>query len=169
MLRLMWSRTENLKRSKATVLGLDYPPSICLRATEVIELRFIRCRALKDVKRVQVVRLCPDCPRKADTPGCPLRARSGNSQPRSITSSAMAISVGGTVRPSALAVLRLIARVYLVGACTGRSDGISPFNIRSTQPAARRTARRLLLQSHSSIWAAAVALPRRVMNSCRFK
>src|SRR6266699_902635 len=40
----------------------------------------------------------------------------------SITSSARASSVGGTSRPSALAVLRLIVSTYLVGACTGRSD-----------------------------------------------
>src|SRR5439155_2024889 len=37
--------------------------------------------------------------------------------PYSITSSARASSVSGTVRPSALAVLRLITRSYLVGAC----------------------------------------------------
>src|SRR6478672_6150602 len=41
----------------------------------------------------------------------------------SITSSARAISDGGTVRPSVLAVLRLITSSYLVGACTGRSAG----------------------------------------------
>src|SRR5262249_25180235 len=39
----------------------------------------------------------------------------------SITSSARASSVGGTSRPSALAVLRLITSSYFVGACTGRS------------------------------------------------
>src|SRR6516162_9141938 len=44
----------------------------------------------------------------------------------SITSSARASSVGGTSRPSALAVLRLITSSYLVGACTGRSAGFSP-------------------------------------------
>src|SRR5262249_38124608 len=36
----------------------------------------------------------------------------------SITSSARASSVGGTSMPRAFAVLRLIARSYLVGACT---------------------------------------------------
>jgi hypothetical protein len=36
----------------------------------------------------------------------------------SITSSARASSVVGTLRPSALAVLRLIASRYFVGACT---------------------------------------------------
>ena len=52
--------------------------------------------------------------------------------PHSITSSARASNDGGTARPSALAVLRLIASSYLVGACTGRSAGFSPFRIRST-------------------------------------
>src|SRR5262245_48760622 len=50
----------------------------------------------------------------------------------SITSSARASSVGGRVRPSALAVLRLITSSYLVGACTGRSAGFSPLRMRST-------------------------------------
>src|SRR5262245_15417172 len=50
----------------------------------------------------------------------------------SITSSARASSVGGTSRPSALAVLRLITNSYLVGACTGRSAGFSPLRMRST-------------------------------------
>src|SRR5476649_1149925 len=56
----------------------------------------------------------------------------------SITSSARASSVGGMVRPSALAVLRLIPSSYLVGAYTGRSPGFSPRRIRSTYDAARR-------------------------------
>jgi hypothetical protein len=44
----------------------------------------------------------------------------------SITSSARASSVGGTSRPSALAVFRLMTNSYLVGACTGRSAGFPP-------------------------------------------
>src|SRR6478672_7997811 len=56
----------------------------------------------------------------------------------SITSSARARSVGGTSRPSALAVLRLIASLYLVDACTGRLAAFSPLRMRSTYPAARR-------------------------------
>ena len=36
------------------------------------------------------------------------------------------------MRPSALAVLRLIIRSYLVGACTGMSAGFSPLRMRST-------------------------------------
>ena len=50
----------------------------------------------------------------------------------SITSLACASSAGGTVMSSALAVLRLIAISYLVGACTGRSPGFSPLRMRST-------------------------------------
>src|SRR5258707_14986509 len=48
--------------------------------------------------------------------------------PHSITSSARAMSESGTVRPSALAVLRLITVSYLVGACTGKSTGFSPLS-----------------------------------------
>jgi hypothetical protein len=36
------------------------------------------------------------------------------------------------VRPSTLAVLRLIAVSNLVGVCTGRSAAFSPFRMRST-------------------------------------
>src|SRR5262249_27381906 len=50
----------------------------------------------------------------------------------SITSSARARSVGGTSRPSVLAVFRLITSSYLVGACTGKSLGFSPLRMRST-------------------------------------
>src|SRR5262249_25486134 len=50
----------------------------------------------------------------------------------SITSSARASTVGGTVSPSVLAVLRLITSSYLVGFCTGSSDGFSPLRMRST-------------------------------------
>src|SRR5262245_31357206 len=50
----------------------------------------------------------------------------------SITSSARASTVGGTSRPSAVAVLRLITNWYLVDACTGKSAGFSPLRMRST-------------------------------------
>src|SRR3989442_1277355 len=60
------------------------------------------------------------------------RGRSAYLRDHSITSSARARSVGGTSRPSALAVLRLITSSYLVGACTGRSAGFSPLRMRST-------------------------------------
>src|SRR5215813_2817215 len=56
----------------------------------------------------------------------------------SMTWVARASTDGGTSRPSALAVLRLIASSYFVGACSGRSAGFWPLRIRSPQPAARR-------------------------------
>jgi hypothetical protein len=49
----------------------------------------------------------------------------------SMTSSARSSIPGGTARPSALAVLRLMVSLYLVGCCTGRSAGLAPFRIRS--------------------------------------
>src|SRR5262249_62174046 len=52
--------------------------------------------------------------------------------PHSITSSARAMSAGGTVRPMALAVARLMTSSSLLGNSTGRSAGFSPFKIRST-------------------------------------
>jgi hypothetical protein len=55
----------------------------------------------------------------------------------SITSSARASSVCGTVRPSAFAVVRLITRSNLVGCSTGRSAGFAPRRILSTKSAAR--------------------------------
>src|SRR5438270_13945874 len=44
----------------------------------------------------------------------------------SITSSASASSVGGTLRPSVLAVLRLITKSNFVGCTIGKSAGFSP-------------------------------------------
>ena len=46
-----------------------------------------------------------------------------------ITSSAVANSVSGMVRPSALAVLRLMTNSNLVGCRTGRSAGLAPLRI----------------------------------------
>jgi hypothetical protein len=54
----------------------------------------------------------------------------------SITSSAVASSVGGTSRPRALAVLRLMTSSNLVGSWTGRSPAFSPRRMRSI-PAVR--------------------------------
>src|SRR5262245_326890 len=55
----------------------------------------------------------------------------------SITSSARASSVGGTSRRSALAVVRLMTRLNLVGCSTGMSLGFAPRRILSTIPAVR--------------------------------
>src|SRR5712664_3968310 len=56
----------------------------------------------------------------------------------SITSSARASSVGGTSRPSAWAVIRLMTKSNLVGCSTGMSPGFAPRRILSTYSAARR-------------------------------
>src|SRR5262245_58679365 len=55
----------------------------------------------------------------------------------SITAFACAMRRGGTVRPSALAVLRLITSSNLVGCSTGRSAGLAPLRILMTYPADR--------------------------------
>ena len=56
----------------------------------------------------------------------------------SITSSAPASSVGGTVRPSALAALRLMTSSNLVGCWTGKSAGWAPLRILCTYVAVCR-------------------------------
>src|SRR5258708_17562811 len=54
------------------------------------------------------------------------RANLGSEASYSITSSAVASSEGGTVRPRALAVFRLIANLKRVGCSTGISAGFAP-------------------------------------------
>jgi hypothetical protein len=48
-------------------------------------------------------------------------------------------SVGGSSRPSVIAVLKLITSSYFVGACTGRSADLSPLRMRPVEPATSRT------------------------------
>ena len=50
-----------------------------------------------------------------------------------VTSSAMASRLGGTVRPSIRAVLRLINSSYLFGRCTGRSLGFCTAQLRGAK------------------------------------
>src|SRR5262249_52288903 len=61
------------------------------------------------------------------------KRRHASSPTHSITSSARARSVGGTVIPNALAVLRLTARNIFVGNSIGRSPGAVPRRILSTK------------------------------------
>ena len=65
-------------------------------------------------------------------------AKSGHLPSYSITTSARESSVGGTVRPSVFAVLRLITKSNRVGCSIGRSAGLLPFSILSMKYAARR-------------------------------
>ena len=64
----------------------------------------------------------------------PLCAITGSeqSQHHSITLSARAMTVGGTVIPSLLAVLRLTLSSNVVGCSIGRSLGFAPLRILST-------------------------------------
>src|SRR4029078_11734258 len=75
---------------------------------------------------------------------CPRRERQrGRDETRneiapshSITSAARASRVGGTLTPSALAVLRLMTSSNVVGCSTGRSAGFAPLSILSKYTAA---------------------------------
>ncbi len=83
------------------------------------------------------VRLAPkvtDALRRRELTRCANQRHShrGKTARYSITSSARASTDAGTVRLSALAVLRLMTSSYFVGACTGMSAGFSPLRIRST-------------------------------------
>src|SRR5207248_1187110 len=83
------------------------------------------------------VRSAPKSGQRQAASTCPFRAKNGLMRRNklhlySITSSARASNVGGTVRPSALAVLRLITSSNLVGCSTGRSEGLVPLRILST-------------------------------------
>lgn len=63
---------------------------------------------------------------------CLKSARLGHQRRYSITSSALASRDGGTARPRAFAVTRLIVRSNFVGCSTGRSAGLAPRKTLST-------------------------------------
>jgi hypothetical protein len=99
--------------------------------------------------RPSYVRFALDSDHSAVMPGRQLRARSCREQAQqerqgaqklsySISSSARASSVAGTLRPIDLAVLRLIISSNLVGCSTGMFTGFSPRKILSTNTAACR-------------------------------
>ena len=72
----------------------------------------------------------------------------------SINSSARSCISREIVRPSAFAVLKLITSSYLVGACTGRLPGFSPFRMRSTYDAAPRCGSTVSKPHHERRWGA---------------
>ena len=95
----------------------------------------VRFGSLADILRCgSNVRFTPESGHVQCTGSCPLCANSGHSATQSITSSARATNVGGTMRPSVLAVLRLMTKSNLVGCKTGRSAGFSPLRMRATYP-----------------------------------
>jgi hypothetical protein len=86
------------------------------------------------------VQQCPQCPVSDGRPekGGLVMGQNATSRPYSITSSAVASRVGGTVKPRALAVVRLMTSSKVVGSSTGMSPGFAPRRILSTISAARR-------------------------------
>ena len=85
---------------------------------------FPRFRSLKAFGRR------PRCtPRRRDRPASETLNNRRHRAAYSITSSAVASSTGGTERPSASAVLRLITRSNLSGRCMGKPLGFAPCRI----------------------------------------
>ena len=89
--------------------------------------------SLQPPRHISTLPLATVGPKKAACRDGPIgdlwRDRSGR---HSITSLASASSLSGTMRPSALAALRLMTNSKSVGCSTGRSAGLAPFNILST-------------------------------------
>src|SRR5262249_31446510 len=79
--------------------------------------RYVRFGSKADICTAPAhVRFTPESGHLQCSSQCPLWANSGPRATYSITSSARPIGVFGTLRPSALAVLRLITNSYFVGA-----------------------------------------------------
>jgi hypothetical protein len=114
---------------------------------------------------VDLDRLLADAERRADLPvqqarhdqgehlglprglRCPRGRRRLPRATHSITRSARCRSDGGIVRPSALAILRLMTSPNLVGCSMGRSPGFVPLRILSTHPEPLRAGRSALAES----------------------
>src|SRR5215470_1556265 len=80
-------------------------------------------------------------PLDVERPGEHTQGRASDEPPSGdhwISSSARSSSDGGMVSPSALAVLRLITNSSCVGCSMGRSAGLAPLSILSTQLVGRR-------------------------------
>ena len=94
-------------------------------------------------QRVQPRPLCSNRYRNGEPLKLTRRANVGlmhrsNQQPYSITSSATVSNLSGMMRPSVLALLRLITSSNSVGASMGSSPGLAPLRILSTKAAERR-------------------------------
>ena len=134
----------HLLRRQTVTGGIDYEVLAFGEAEppQFIEQRDkMRCIARAGMQAAEAINASGLLSARRERPRCSRAAeqRDELAPLHSITSSARASRVGGTSRPSDLAVLRLIASSYLVGACTGRSAGFSPLRMRSTYEAERRT------------------------------
>jgi hypothetical protein len=92
-----------------------------------------RCGATFERMLIETPELCSRCARRCrEASLCANRRQSASQQTTaySTTSSAVASSEGGTVRPSARAVGMLMTKSNLVDCTTGRSAGLAPLRMR---------------------------------------
>ncbi len=109
--------------------GLQVTPAS--KHDQPTQLPDVAIRTRKQTLRPRHVRFPLQSGLSSNMRPCPSCAKTGSRRPHSITSSAVASSDGGMVRPSALAVLRLITNSNVVGCSTGRSAGLTPRRILS--------------------------------------
>src|SRR5262249_61245102 len=94
---------------------------------------YVRFGSKADICSAQAhVLFTPESDIKRDIWECPLWANSGHTLDYSITSSARASNETGIEIPVARAVFKFITSSNFAGCCTGRSDGLAPFRMRST-------------------------------------
>src|SRR5262245_16238803 len=118
------------------VTGLGQPAVKC---SDPLTSRVARCIVEEtDHRHLRLLCACCHRPRQHRAANQRDEVAASDLRGHSITSSARASSVGGTVRPSDLAVLRLITSSNLVGCTTGRSAGFSPLRMRPTYTPAWR-------------------------------
>jgi hypothetical protein len=104
-------------RSRKGALRTSWPKSTVARRADIqAEDRQVRVGSFStELSCPRHVRVTPDSDQTADIPDRQLRAKAGSGRTHSITSSARASSVGGTVRPSEIAVFILITVRNYVG------------------------------------------------------
>jgi hypothetical protein len=97
------------------------------------------CATVLVARRYQIIGIaCCACARSGHRRRRAAEQRDEIAAPHSITSVASTSSSGGMVKPSALAVLRLMTNSSLVDCSTGKLAGLAPLKILSTYVAARR-------------------------------
>ena len=112
------SKTEFLGQAQALLFPIDWPEPFGLVMIEAMAcgtpVLAFRQGSVSEIIPTTGIACC--CARAASGHARTAEQRDEFSPVHSITSSALASSVGGTIRPSALAVVRLTARSNLVGA-----------------------------------------------------
>ena len=123
------------------------PAGGCWFQHNELEFSATRMSALGQKQTLGKVRLMSALPPKADIGTQPRNVcfvpiadilQRGKERRYSITLSARSSNDSGIVKPSALAVVRLMTKSYLVGCSTGMSAGFAPRRILSVISAARR-------------------------------